>query len=166
MCFACFRFCLLCSKLSNLMRFTPLEIWKQVAELLGIHAGSVTSKISDHWSVNLRTCCGFENSWKSPMVITKVQQLVDLTLIDLIEKNCAFVAENQAMIDNDLSKLIRSIARDIGVSKKGTIFIISHEGQEERSCFKAFKQIQAPPPTKHVFFFFCQDQLGNSQNNR
>ena len=54
----------------------------------------------------------------SSMVIINVRQLRSLTLIVLIKKELLkFVAEIQAMIDNDPSKPIRSIARNMEISE-------------------------------------------------
>ena len=58
-----------------------------------------------------------KKSWIGPMGITNVQQLGSLTLIVLMRKELEFVGRVQVIIDNDLSKSIRSIARNIGVSK-------------------------------------------------
>ena len=67
------------------------------------------------------------------------------------------------MIDNNPSKSIRSIARNLGVSEfyisvlfliQGPIFITSPGEQEERPCYKAFEQIQASFPNQIGFGFF------------
>ena len=49
-------------------------------------------------------------------MITKVRQLKSRILI-LLKRIPEFLNEIQAMIDNDPSKLIKSIARDIGLTK-------------------------------------------------
>ena len=61
-------------------------------------------------------CSRFKKSWMNPVVILKVRQLRNLTLIVLI-KTPKFVNQIQIMINNNLSKSIRSIARDVGMSE-------------------------------------------------
>ena len=52
------------------------------------------------------------------MVITKARKLRGLTLIVLIrKKTLEFISEIQNMIDNNPTKWIRSIARDMDVSE-------------------------------------------------
>ena len=53
------------------------------------------------------------------------------------------------------------------IQRRGIFYF---EGQEKKTCYKAFKQIQVSPLTKHASFFsdvknFCQDQMMNTQNN-
>ena len=120
----------------------------------------------------------FEKSWKSQMVIMKVQQLENLTLIILIRKKLPNLL---AMNDNKFSKSIKSIAKDMEVSefligqimykdiryfsykkKKGQFWSQVIYNKRKRPPCKAFKQTQASPPTKYTLLFF---RWVNSQNN-
>ena len=94
---------------STMRQFAPPKHCKWHAVLLGIHAESPNRKIPEFLGVILKTVL-------NPMVIIKVQQLRSLTLIILI-RTPEFVGEFQTIIDNDFSKSISSIARDIGVSE-------------------------------------------------
>ena len=62
-----------------------------------------------------------EKHWMTPGVITNIHQLRIVTL----KRTHEFISEIQALIDNDSSKLIRSIVRDVGVSE----FLISYTRQ-------------------------------------
>ena len=108
-------------------QFTHPEIWKQHAVLLAIHARSSNAMISDCLGISLRTVqriqkdldefnddykgAAAQKRWVSSMVIMKVQQLGNFTLILLIKIH-KFVSEIQAMFN---SKSIRSIIRDMGM---------------------------------------------------
>ena len=81
-----------------------------------------------------------------------------------------FLPGIQAMIENNPSKSIGSIARNMGMSeflirqivhediwyssyKKVTIFIRDHEKQEKRMHCKALEQTQACPPSEYTLVF-------------
>ena len=82
-----------------------------------------------------------------------------------------FVGEIQAPIENDHSKLIRSIVRNMEVSKflirpvvnkniqyfsykmKNGIFILGHEGQKENLCSKDFLTNSSISSNKTCFAF-------------
>ena len=83
-------------------QFPPPEIWKRHIILLDIQARSANTKISDCLAVNLRTV--LTNGNYEDMTADK-------------KRTAEFVAEIQAMIVNDPSKSIRSIARDMEVSE-------------------------------------------------
>ena len=62
-------------------------------------------------------CWGFEKIWMNPVVVMKVQQPRSFTLFILTSE---IIGENQAVIDNDSCKSIRSIARNTDVSEAGS----------------------------------------------
>ena len=98
---------------SSMTQFTPPEIWKQHAMLLAFTA-EVLIQIFRSVSLSIYgQCRGFEKSWMSPVVITKVRQLVSLVLIVLVGKKL------QNLLETDIypSKSIRSITRDMEVSE-------------------------------------------------
>ena len=87
-------------------------------------------------------------------------------------KRTKFLGEIQAIISNNPSCLIRSIAKEMGVSKffirqvghediwyflykmrKDHFFITDHERKEERLYCKAFQQTQAFPLTKYTLVY-------------
>ena len=106
---------------------------------------------------------GFAKSWMRSMVIMKVLQLRSLTIIVVISKRIPnFVGEIQAMIDNDPSKSIRYIARDMGVPEvliKQSIKTFGYsQTRKNQFLSKAMKDkrkgsAQMSPPTKHALIF-------------
>ena len=84
----------LCERSSTIAVFVSSQIWKRHAVLPNISAENLTMKISE--------CLGGK-ILVSLTVITKVQQLRNLTLIVQI-RNPKFVGEIKTMIDNDPSK--------------------------------------------------------------
>ena len=141
MCFLCFRFCLLCSKLKSVGHY----LWgKQNHDAI-------------HSSRNLETACCtvWQSGWKCQhkdfrvFQCQSVDRAVDLkrggqvqwwlwrnsslkaSLIILIrKKNTEFVGKIQITIDNNSSKSIRSISRVMGLSK----FLIKQVVHED-ICF-------------------------------
>ena len=155
-------------------QFTPPRNLETVSCTSCIHVRNTNTKISQFFGINKYK--GFENTWMSPMVITKVRQLGRFPLIVLI-RIPEFV-EIQAMIDNNSSKSFRSKAWNIEVFEflishewrhsvfliqyeKGQIFII--DKRKDRAEKLSNKLKRYPKPN---IAFFCQDQMVNSQNNR
>ena len=85
--------------------------------MLGSHDGGTNTKIHSLWESIWQQGRENEKCWMSPMAITKVRQVKSLTLIILKkkQKTSDFLGEIQGITDNYLRKLIRSIAKDMGV---------------------------------------------------
>ena len=81
MCFVYFRFCLLCCRLKSVGRClwrkqhnVAIHISRNL-DLLGIQDGNTYTKISKSLGNTLGIVRGFEKSWMSSLVITKVRQI-------------------------------------------------------------------------------------------
>ena len=126
------------------MQFSPPEIWKWHAVLLGIQARN--NNIKDFTVF----CCQSEDTveriWKDLNESNGDYKGMagEKPPSDLSDKkrNFEFVGKIQPTIENDPSKSFRSIARDMEVSagkhlvfliedEKVSIFITAHEGWEE-----------------------------------
>ena len=99
-------------------QFTTPEIWKRHAVLFGIQAGSSHTKISECLDVNLRT----EQSSRKELDESNGNDegmAARKPYSDRPDKKRIpeFVGEIQAMINNNPSKSVRSIARDMEVSE-------------------------------------------------
>ena len=192
----CFRFHLLCSKLESLGHSLCRKQYHDTIQSsknletacypIDNHAGSSNTKISQYLSVNLRTVQRILKDLDESNSNYKYSNLE--ASLWLFKKRTKFIGGIQAMIDNDPSKLIRCIPRDMGVSeflirkvvhedietfliqnKKKTIFIIGHEGKEE-SLHSKVLELKYSLQLHKLWFFsdekdFCQDQMVNSQNN-
>ena len=107
-----------CEESCTMTQFTPPEIWKRHAVLLGIHAGSTNMKISECLGINRRTVQRIRKELEESNGDYEGTAARKLPSNRSDKKRTPeFVGEIQTMIGNDPSKSIRSIARDMGVSE-------------------------------------------------
>ena len=172
-------------------KFTPPEIWKRHAVLLRIHHGNIIQRLY-RVRVKLRTV-----SWIQK-VFDKSNSENGCTAArnphpDRSDKKRTpkFVGEIQVMFDNDRSKSIKSITRDMGVSEflirevmqedlwyfssynmiNIQSFITSHKEQEERHHCKVLNKVNYLLEQTFLCFFidekdFNRNKMVNLQNNR
>ena len=123
--FLCSRFCLLCSKQESV----EFSLWGKHQDHENIHTSrnlkivyciscysleALIRRFQSVWISFSGQFRGFEKSWMSPMVITKLRQLWSIFLIILNGKK-HLVAKIPTLINNNTSQSIRSIARDMSV---------------------------------------------------
>ena len=101
----------------QMSQINPPEIWKQHAvQLAFLTRKALTRKFQIVWVSIGKYCRRFENSWMTPLMITKVLQLGSFTMITLIKKRTfKFVGKIKATIGNKPIISISSIDSDIGV---------------------------------------------------
>ena len=176
---------------SNMMQFTPTELWKRHAVLLGIYARSSNTKISECLGINLRT-------------VQRIRKEFDESNGDYEgtaarkphsdrsdkKRTPEFVAAIQAIIDKNPSQSIRSIARNMGVSEflirqvvheniryfsykmRRDQFLSQAMKDKRKDCaIKVLNKLKHPLQPNTLWFFsdekcFCQNRMVNSQNDR
>lgn len=172
-------------------QFVPPQIWTRHGVLLGIRAGSSNKNISECLGVNLRTVQRIRKDFdESNGDYEGAAARKTHSARSDKKRTPEFVGEIQAMIDNDPSKSMRSIARDTGVSeflirqtvhediryfsykmRKGQFLSQAMKDKRKARAAKLLNKLKHPLLPNMLWVFsdeknFCQDQMVNTQNNR
>ena len=111
-----------CEESSTMLQFTPSGIWKCHVVLFDIYVRSSNVKISECLGINLRTLLMIRKELDEGTTVRKPHS-------DRSDKKSSLeiVGDIPAMTDNDPSKSIRSIVKDLRVSE----FLIRWVVQED-----------------------------------
>ena len=194
--FVCFRFCQLCSKVETIGQcswgnqyhraiYSSKKFGKGM--LYGCHSpGSSTTK---YVSVEMggERAEDLKKGWMSSMVFTKMQQFGSFTDRSDMKRIPEFI--DQILIDNDIIKTIRSIARDMWASeflikqfvhkdiryfsrqiRKSQFLSQAMKDKRKDWAVKLFNKLKYNLQLNMFRLFsdekiFCWDQMINSQNN-